>query len=312
VISFGTRKFITTVKNVKPPKVFVPPSVLEDMGAIIHLCDDEVGWLGTVEVTEDQDFIITEVFVPKQKVHGATTEIDPEGYTELATQLMQEREDGVDIVNAIRFWGHSHVSMNVGPSDRDQQQLRDLVKDSEDYFIAARGNKQGDLRFDVLYSNGIQVEDVPWEPIRVSNEREEGWKKIIGDKVSKLQETRTVVTSYGHDTIVIGDQGMFDDAWADHYSYPRRSNKQRKRDARQLSMEELEFVNQVCDPEFSPDPADVALCVEMSYQAGVELDAFKPKRLHEAAGDFMDWTGRVRPMVEITNAEAEAAGFEMA
>ena len=327
MISFLKNKAQATVRHIKPPTVLVAPQALEDMGIIIEEVDTEVGWLGSVDVTEGNDFIITEVFLPKQNVNGGTTEIDPEGYAELAQELMATRENGLDVVNGIRFWGHSHVNMGTGPSGQDDSQLVKLAEMCEDYFIAARGNKQGELRFDVLYGDGLLIENLPWRPLVENSERLEMWRGRIKEKVSILTyQSATYVASGGRWNPKA--KSVFQDEWTERewadfmaaqggeVAAPENIGNPAfavatKALPRGLSEDEEEALAIISDAEYGPvEPEDAAFAISMAMEAGVKpLEYFAPKSIGK--NDFVDWAGRTRPLSAITGLELEAAGWEV-
>ena len=74
------------------PKVFYTDSAWETIRYLVDSVSTEVGWLGLVE-TETNDkgvitsFTITNIYIPKQKVHGAETDIAAETLCDLAVEL---------------------------------------------------------------------------------------------------------------------------------------------------------------------------------------------------------------------------------
>jgi len=336
MIGFSPGHPKTAVKHVKPPLVRVGMKALSDMAALVDIVDSEVGWLGTVEVMDNMDFIIHEIFLPKQNVHLATTEIDPEGYAELVTELIAQRTDGVKVANSIRFWGHSHVNMGVFPSGQDEDQLRSLVQDAEDYFIAARANKHGSMRFDIQYASGIQIDDLPWEPYLQDDETLGAWRTQVEAKVKPLIET--------------GISGMWDGAPFDELNwgsrdYQEESNeglpwdnagkskskslvtqsgvakprarlaypvRRRGREGKgflQPTSNSLQLVKQL---DWSPnvDSSDIAFGIDLALSHNYfGPEHYQPRLLKEGAETFIDWAGRTRPLEEITDTEMEAAGF---
>ena len=75
---------------------------------------DEVGWLGTVYYNSEHNYyFVSDVFLFDQEVHGTTTEITPEGLADFATELLQ-REDGMEIWNNMKLWGHYRDWETIG------------------------------------------------------------------------------------------------------------------------------------------------------------------------------------------------------
>lgn len=168
------------------PRLLVSRESYEDMFNIVDIVSDEVGWVGAVERV-GRDFLLKEIFLPKQEAHATTCELTPEGLSELATELMSSREDGVEVANSLRFWGHSHHTMGTSPSEQDEDQLRELAGECGDYFIRAILNKAGRMEITIYLADiGVVVRDVEWElhePIEVH--RRERWKTEVEEKVSK-------------------------------------------------------------------------------------------------------------------------------
>lgn len=147
----------------KRPTVYIHQDALNKINVIIdNGGKDEVGWLATAQKI-DTNYLIKEVFIPKQDVHATTTEINVDGLGELMTELLEDKEHGLDRYNDLRCWGHSHVNMGVTPSGQDESQMKLFSDNKCDWFIRMIGNKKGELKVDIFdYKNGIQLTDVPW------------------------------------------------------------------------------------------------------------------------------------------------------
>lgn len=165
------------------PKIYMMPNAAYKMRYYIDNSKDEIGWLGFVR-KEDNNYIIEDVFLMKQKVHAATTEIDAEGLANLAVELMKT-EEGREKYNKLRLWGHSHVNMSTGASSQDDRQMEDFA--TADYFIRLIGNKKGEWNVCLYdYENNVLWSELPLYyhmDITVSNE---DLDKEIKDNVSKL------------------------------------------------------------------------------------------------------------------------------
>lgn len=174
----------TTVQVIanKVPRIGITSDALTKMFVYVDECSYEIGWLGTVKQINEKYYIIEDVFLFDQEVHETTTEITPEGLTEFAEKLLQ-REDGLEIWNNLKMWGHSHVNMSVTPSAQDDKQMKDFAEIGHDWFIRLICNKKGDMKLDFFhYKLGITFLDVPWE--EVASEEEE----TIKEEIFRLQE----------------------------------------------------------------------------------------------------------------------------
>ena len=92
------------------PFLLISTDALNKMRLYVEQCEDEIGWLGTIDELENNTYHLTDVYLFKQQVHATTTEITSEGLTDFAEEIL-ELPDGMDIWNSIRAWGHSHVNM---------------------------------------------------------------------------------------------------------------------------------------------------------------------------------------------------------
>lgn len=144
------------------PKVLIMQSAADKMDIIIENSAKEVGWLCEVIECEDKTYLINDVFILEQDVHATTTEINTAGLTKFADELLA-REDGVEVWNRIRGWGHSHVNMGVSPSGQDNAQMNLFTANGCEYFIRLIANKKGIMEIAFFdYRVGVNYSDVPW------------------------------------------------------------------------------------------------------------------------------------------------------
>lgn len=178
--------------NVKPLKGFVPKLYIYDealnkMNEYIEQCELEIGWLGCAKRVEN-NFLITDVFLFKQEVHSATTEITTEGLSEFAMELMEnDQEHGMEIWNNLRVWGHSHVDMATSPSGQDEKQIDVFMENDNDFFIRLIGNKQGHLRVDIYdFKIGVQYSELEYN-VLYDKEKDEKIR-TISNQIRLLRE----------------------------------------------------------------------------------------------------------------------------
>lgn len=151
------------IKVLEPciPQIIISPLALDKMKVYVDECDEEVGWLGTAE-RQGRDIYITDMYLFEQEVSSVTTDIDEASLTAFAQELLQ-REDGVEIWNNIRVWGHSHVKMATNPSGTDEDQMETFVECGHEWFIRIIANKLSSLRVDLFdYKQGVIYNDLPW------------------------------------------------------------------------------------------------------------------------------------------------------
>lgn len=147
----------------RSPMVYMTRDAYSRMWHYVDIASKEVGWLGTVRLTRYGNFLIDEVFLLEQEVSAAQTEISEAGIARLAQELIDTRENGVEMVNRIRFWGHSHVRMGTFPSGQDEAQMQHFHQNDCPWFVRGILNKLGRMQFDIfLWNAGVKVTDVPW------------------------------------------------------------------------------------------------------------------------------------------------------
>lgn len=146
------------------PKLYINKIAIDKMLEYIDQSNLEIGWLGSAERVNDA-YQITDVFLFKQEVHATTTEITTEGLSEFAMELMQQ-ENGVEIWNNMRVWGHSHVNMSTSPSSQDDKQMDLFLENSNDFFIRIIANKKEEFRIDIWdFAVGVIYESVPYDVV---------------------------------------------------------------------------------------------------------------------------------------------------
>ena len=170
------------------PRILVSKDAYEDMFQLVDIVQKEVGWLASVEKV-DNDYLIKEIFLLDQKSHSITCKITEEGLGNWAMEMMSAREDGMDVVNAIRFWGHSHVWMGTSPSGQDEDQMQVFAKSCDDFFIRGIMNKSGRMEFTIyLYESNIEIHDVSWSIYDPNPDttRREKWENEVKEKVGEF------------------------------------------------------------------------------------------------------------------------------
>lgn len=183
------------INDTKTPEIYVTPEADFKMRYYIDNTDKEIGWLGYVEDLGTGIYLITDVFLVKQQVHSATTEILPEGLAELATKLLSQGEEGQKKYNSIRMWGHSHVNMSPTPSSQDNTQMKDFSQN--DYYIRLIGNKEGEWNVSLWdFKNNILWEGLTlkyWFNIDVDTK---ALAQEIKDNVSEIQYKTPATSLY--------------------------------------------------------------------------------------------------------------------
>jgi hypothetical protein len=167
------------------PTILLTPNVYQDMCQLVKLVKNEIGWLGAVEKI-DNNFLIKEIFLFDQTVDYVANVISADAMIAWADKLTDERPDGMEILNSVRFWGHSHVDMATSPSFRDDDQMKVFAKSCDDFFIRGIANRLGRLEFTLyLFPEKVEIHDCAWsihipeaDPTRKTH-----WQKEIKEKV---------------------------------------------------------------------------------------------------------------------------------
>lgn len=180
-------KRIVENKPVAPTVLFTPEAIAA-MHHIVSKCGEEVGWFGTVE-HEGNVYRIDNIMVPGQEVNTGTCELTNDGLTKLCEEIMDAGEDPTKI----KFWGHSHHNMGVGPSGQDDNQIKDLLDASDDFFIRAICNKKGFMSVS-LYS---KIDNIVFDHVHWSIDFNIDTKGIV-DKYDKLIEDNVKEFSYNN------------------------------------------------------------------------------------------------------------------
>lgn len=168
---------------VKAPTVWVTPQVRAEMDLVISHCQKEVGWMCLVENPEEGHFVITDIYIPKQTVHAAETDIDESAMQELALSLISQDID----TDKLYAWFHSHVNMGVSPSGQDERQVEEFLEGCP-VFIRGIMNKRGEFKVDVYYrDHNVAFTNVDFKVLyAIPAEREEEILRTIKDNVKEI------------------------------------------------------------------------------------------------------------------------------
>jgi hypothetical protein len=122
--------------EIQKPTVYITAAAYVKMRGLIQSSSNELAWHGTVTKV-DNNYLIDNIYVYPQTVTASTVDADDDKYA----MWLMELED--DVINRLRFQGHSHVTMTASPSGRDTdnwQKFLNLLKDDE-FYLFCIGNK---------------------------------------------------------------------------------------------------------------------------------------------------------------------------
>ena len=292
------------------PIVYVSEVALNKMFEYVNQCTFEIGWLGSVERFEDT-FLVKDVYLITQESNAVTCELTTSGLEDFASELLLE-ENGVDLWNSIKLWGHSHVNMSVGGSGQDDKQMTEFSENA--WFLRVIANKKGEMEF-VLYDfeNNLLYENLPWE-VELSPEVKqihdnilllqkqmseiinknaepvkEDVKREIKDKVTELHYVQK------HNANVQTQSGY----WYNGVFYPnysKYSTNNTKKDVEKHSKESIKLIDDdsdiykyfdygdLVDISYSEDFQEA--CEYMLEYAGIDFSTVDMKRIYEKACDL--------------------------
>ncbi|MBI2030637.1 hypothetical protein HYT05_03375 [Candidatus Kaiserbacteria bacterium] len=144
-----------------PPTIQLTQKAILKIFLIVGAIEMEVGWLGTAR-REGDLITIDDVFLFDQDVSYGHTVLTIDSMSSIMSDVLT-RPDGAEIFNTTRFWGHSHGSGGVYPSQKDDKTMMDLGGFCEDFFVRGIFNRIGGVSFSVYdWAQGIAFHDVWW------------------------------------------------------------------------------------------------------------------------------------------------------
>ena len=307
---------VSLINTKRVPKIFVCRKAMNKMKEYIRQVDKEVGWLGTV-VRENGNYIVEDVYLFKQEVHSTTTEITVEGLNEFAMDLLQQ-EDGFDIWNKMKMWGHSHVNMSTSPSAQDNEQMKVFQDGNDDFFIRLIANKKGIFTFDIYdYMLGISYGDVDYGILEnvqdinrintlkqqineltnelnalqsISIEEQESITSEIKEKV----KTKTYANYAGNKYTGVNAYTNYDDYndwWSNNYYGKKETNSSGKKVTAQeifSQMSEDEIFNAMTILDSQATLEDVT-SYELSYKELIELEELIEIYCNQNEDRYVQW-----------------------
>lgn len=131
----------TKLKEQKKINLFFTPEAYCKMITLVQSCEKEIAWHGTVDRTENGDYIISDIMMYPQEITGATVTSNDEKYP---MWLMKQPDE---IFNRIRFQGHSHVNFGATPSATDLSLYSNMLQtlSNDDFYIFFIINKRNEI-----------------------------------------------------------------------------------------------------------------------------------------------------------------------
>ncbi len=181
----------TKLKDEDKVQVIFDNVAYKKMQALISKCSDEVGWYGIVEHPEEKIYEITDIIMFPQTVTGATVTTDDDEYGAWIAGLDDE------VLNKLRFYGHSHVNMGTSPSMTDTNHYKNMIQNCHDFYIFGILNKSNSSWFNIYdFSTNTLYEKDDIEYKYYITSEDEWAKEQIETFVKK--KTYNYTSSYGY------------------------------------------------------------------------------------------------------------------
>ena len=172
----------TAVRS-SPPTILISHEAFRDIKFILESCPDhEIGWLGTVENMEDNEYLIKDIFIFEQEAGPGHCDLDAKEIGKFCYELLKKDEKNKDIVPKLLFWGHVHPGSFAEPSSQDDAQMKAFSDNP--YFISGiftRGGKWTFTFFD--YENKREYHRCVWKLSFYDPKRKEEIVNQVKEKV---------------------------------------------------------------------------------------------------------------------------------
>ena len=150
-----TAETICNTQELQKPVVFVTAQAYTKMLTLINNTNKEIAWHG-IATRVNNDYCIEDILVYPQTVTAATVDADEDAYARWLMDLPD------DVINNLRFQGHSHCKMSTSPSGRDTTNWEKFVNliEPDGFYIFCIGNQHNsfywniyDKRHNVLFED---------------------------------------------------------------------------------------------------------------------------------------------------------------
>lgn len=147
------------------PKVHISSLAHGKMRALINAAvPNEISWLPSVEILKDGSVRIVDIFVPGQICGLGTTDVTPDGESELYSEMISAGQ--ANTIKTLLGWGHSHVDFDVFASGLDNQTTNNYVRDFRDrgktHFVRLIANRYDDMYASIYFpKEGKAVHHAP-------------------------------------------------------------------------------------------------------------------------------------------------------
>lgn len=154
-------------------KIFITAYAFQKMRYLVENVDNEVAWLSTTK-REGNTFTINEIYIPEQEVSASDVESSPEMMSSLIPEIIEKEglEESKEIIRDLRGFCHSHYTMGVFWSQKDEDGIEGLG--NSEFLVSLVLNRKGDIlgRVDLFSPIRLTLNKVPIE-IDYSSESDE-------------------------------------------------------------------------------------------------------------------------------------------
>src|SRR4051812_46170542 len=117
------------------PSLMISRLIFAKLMHWIDKAPGEIGGMGIISFDEENNFFwIRDVYLVKQEVTSASTDLDATALGQLEYELHKNK-----ITGNLNFWWHSHVNMGVFWSSQDKETINELG--SKGFCVATVFNK---------------------------------------------------------------------------------------------------------------------------------------------------------------------------
>ena len=145
--------------------------------AYIDQCEYEISGIGKLEVTP-KGFYLVDVTILKQKVTGATTDIDIDALGAFAYELTKNGDD----LKYWRCWFHSHANMSAFFSGTDTDTIAKST--DHDYMVSLVGNHAGEWR--ARYDNFVPIHATAELSVQVEHLLNKELQELCANQIKEL------------------------------------------------------------------------------------------------------------------------------
>lgn len=231
----GTGSFNFNYTQPKPdvhrtPEVAMTMNSYVKMSSYVHRYDKEIAWYGTVERHSDL-FIIKDVFLHPQIVTSVTVETDQD-----KTNVFFNELDS-NVLNSMRFQGHSHVNMHTSPSGTDNKFYSDTINvlPEDDFYIFLIMNKKNELWINIYdLSTNILFEKDDILFTVIDEDGDDILSKVDSEILENVEVIKPVTPShnygksYNNGVTIYDSYAEYDEWMNDIYGATKRKKRGKK------------------------------------------------------------------------------------